>query len=478
MRFGRRLPIGLAVLMALALPAGASAGEQPTAILHAFDLPFRQVEEAVCSWGKQGWSHVQISPAQQSHPGPFAAPMGWARRYQPVDLGVIAGLGTEQDLGRLIRRAHGCGVRVIADVVFNHMADLDGRPEREDPLRFPGLGRADFNGLPGVTLRRPCRDGDSRVPGRSGYDDGNRESELGCWLGSLPDLVFTANVKRIQKDHLDRLLRLGIAGFRFDAAKHMPPQVLKQYIDHVDGRSHRRTWNYLEVIQDADTRAQDYAWIAAVTDFVLYGSLRRAFSWGGDLRSLPAVALADPRSVTFGRSHDNLAEIRVRRQDALDPWSDAADAWLASAYVLARQDGTPLVLAGDAAAAPYLSAGALFRRILAARGREGRNVRETILRPIDRSTVLLLQRGAEGFAVINKGADRFDQPVLDLTLSDLEGCYRELRSGSTMAVERRGPKKFVTRWGSWSRGGLALEPRDALFFVREPFAACHSIQFP
>ena len=103
---------------------------------------------------------------------------------------------------------------------------------------------------------------------------------------------------------------------------------------------------------------------------------------------------------------------------------------------------------------------------------------ETILRPIDRSTVLLLQRGAEGFAVINKGADRFDQPVLDLTLSDLEGCYRELRTGSTMAVERRGPKKFVTRWGSWNRGGLALEPRDALFFVREPFAACHSIQFP
>ncbi|MFM7395271.1 MAG: alpha-amylase family glycosyl hydrolase [Cyanobium sp.] len=468
----------LALFMALALPAGASAGEQPTAILHAFDLPFRQVEEAVCRWGKRGWSHVQISPAQQSHPGPFAAPMGWARRYQPVDHGVIAGLGTEQDLRRLIRRAHDCGVRVIADVVFNHMADLDGRPEREDPLRFPGLGRGDFNGLPGVTLRRPCRDGDSRVPGRSGYDDSNRESELGCWLGSLPDLVFTANVKRIQKDHLDRLLRLGIDGFRFDAAKHMPPQVLKEYVDHVDGRSHRRTWNYLEVIQDADTRGQDYAWIAAVTDFVLYGSLRRAFSWGGDLRSLPAVALADPRSVTFGRSHDNLAEIRVRRQDALDPWSDAADAWLASAYVLARQDGTPLVLAGDAAAAPYLSAGALFRRILAARGREGRNVSETILRPIDRSTVLLLQRGAEGFAVINKGADRFDQPVLDLTLSDLEGCYRELRSGSTMAVERRGPKKFVTRWGSWSRGGLALEPRDALFFVREPFAACHSIQFP
>ncbi len=120
----------LALFMALALPAGASAGEQPTAILHAFDLPFRQVEEAVCRWGKQGWSHVQISPAQQSHPGPFAAPMGWARRYPPVDLGVIAGLGTEQELRHLIRRAHGCGVRVIADVVFNHMADLDGRPER------------------------------------------------------------------------------------------------------------------------------------------------------------------------------------------------------------------------------------------------------------------------------------------------------------------------------------------------------------
>lgn len=106
-----------------------------------------------------------------------------------------------------------------------------------------------------------------------------------------------------------------------------------------------------------------------MTDVVRYGSLRRALSWGGDLRALPAMALADPRSVTFGRTHDNLAEIRLQRQDALDPWNHPADAWLAAAH---GQDGTPLVLAGDAAAVPCLSAGAQFRRILATRGREGR----------------------------------------------------------------------------------------------------------
>ena len=473
-RWVRVVPALLALTLLGRSALESPAAGPPTAILHAFDLPYSRVAAAVCAWGVEGWSHVQISPAQRSHPGPFAAPMGWARRYQPIDHAVIDGLGSEDALRELIRRAHGCGVRVIVDVVFNHMADLDGRPDREDPLVYPGLRREDFQGLPGSPLRRPCRDIDSRVPGRGGYDDGNRDAELGCWLGSLPDLAFTANVRRIHKAHLDRLLALGIDGVRFDAAKHMPPAVLREYVDHVAAGSGGRGWSYLEVIQDGDTRAEHTSGIAAVTDFTLYGALRRLFRWGGDLRSLPAPALADPRSVTFGRTHDNLAEIRPRREEALDPWEDPSDAWLATAYVLARQDGTPLVLAGDAAAAPYLRAGARFRRILAARARLGRAVSETILRVIDSPELLVLQRGGEGFAVVNKAAAAFDQPVLDLTLTDLVGCYRELRHGFTVAIERQGAKTAVTRWGGGGRGGLAIGPREALFFVRVPGALCRS----
>jgi len=86
--------------------------------------------------------------------------------------------------------------------------------------------------------------------------------------------------------------------------------------------------------------------------------------------------------------------------------------------------------------------------------------------------VLIMERGSEGFYVVNKAAEKLDVAALDLTLTNLEGCYRELRSDFNVAVEKRGDKKFVTRWGTWSRGGMAVEARDALYFIREPWSQC------
>jgi alpha-amylase len=57
------------------------------------------------------------------------------------------------------------------------------------------------------------------------------------------------------------------------------------------------------------------------------------------------------------------------------------------------------------------------------------NVKENVLGVIDSPVVMMMERGSEGFFVLNKSADRFDIPVLDLTLTNLEGCYRELRRG-------------------------------------------------
>jgi alpha-amylase len=41
-----------------------------------------------------------------------------------------------------------------------------------------------------------------------------------------------------------------------------------------------------------------------------------------------------------------------------------------------------------------------------------------------------------------------------------------------VAIERRGDQKLVTRWGTWSRGGMVVEARDALYFVRQPWSQC------
>ena len=431
------------------LPAKAFAAEQPTAIFHAFNQKYSDVEQFVCTLADQGYSHVQISPAQKSKSG-----SEWWYRYQPVNYSVIEGLGSEGDLKKLTDKAHSCHVLVIADVVFNHMADLDGKGDSEDVSKFPHLTPSDFNAKSTTNpIKKPCD---------INYSDGNRNSEVDCWLLGLPDLKFTNNVKNIQKAHLKKLLNLGIDGFRFDAAKHMSPEVVKEYIDYINHESQGNTWNYLEVIEDSDTKAEDYNWIAAVEDFILFNSMKAVFGFGGDLRSLPSNALSDSRSVTFSRNHDTL-----------NAYSDVTDSYLAAAYVLARKDGTPLIFNEDNLNSPYINYGVKFRQIMIQRDKEGKNVRENILRVIDKPTVLLMERGEEGFFVENKGTDKFDIPTLDLTLTNLGGCYRELRNNFTVAIEKRdGGKKYVTRWATLNRGGMEVYGRDALYFIREPFDQC------
>ena len=449
------------LFLLFSLPGNAFAADQPIAIFHAFNQNYKDVESFVCDLEKQGYSHVQISPAQESNPG-----NEWWKRYQPFDYSVIEGLGSEDDLKDLVDEAHDCNVRVIADVVFNHMGNLDGGEGFENLNKFPGLSSSDFKAADSSTGQRPCEASEN-----NGYSDGNRNSELNCWLGGLPDLNFTDNVKNIQKAHIKKLLDLGIDGFRFDAAKHIPKNVVKEYIDFIDRESARKAWNYLEVIEDNDTKAEDYNGIAAVTDFRLYNSMKDAFTFFGDLRSLPANAVNDSRSATFGTNHDT---IRSLNDKAINPYDDITDSYLATAYVLAREDGTPLIFNEDNLKSPYINFGVKFRQIMTQRDAEGRNVKENILKVTDSNTVAVMERGDEGFFVENKGLNRFDVPVLDLTLSNLEGCYKELRNDFTVAIEQRDGKKFVSRWGSADRGGMEIQGRDALYFIREPFTQCQA----
>jgi len=76
----------------------AVGAESPVAIFHAFDQSYADVESFVCDLAAQGYSHVQLAPAQKSNPDEH-----WWGRYQPVDYSVIEGKGSEADLKRLIK---------------------------------------------------------------------------------------------------------------------------------------------------------------------------------------------------------------------------------------------------------------------------------------------------------------------------------------------------------------------------------------
>jgi alpha-amylase len=421
-------------------------GEAPTTIFHAFDESYADVAAYVCDLAAEGYSHVLVAPAQRSNPTGY-----WWGRYQPIDYRVLEGRGSEADLSRLVQRAHSCGVKILADVVFNHMANT---PEYSN-LTFPQFTADDFH--------PPCDIHE---------DDGNRRTELECRLGGLPDLDQSrANVAAAQKAHLRKLLDLGVDGFRFDSAKNIPPEVLAGYVDSVQRESRGNAWSYLDVVEDGDTKAEDYAPVAPVTDFLFYRALKRAFTAGGDLRSLrSAPAALDARAVSFGRGHDTVREWNA---NAIDPYDDWTDSYLATAYALARERGTPIVLHIDNLNGPFIRAGVQFRQILRQRALADADVREAVVPLVDSSTLLVLSRGAEGFFVVNKDTRPFDTPVAEVTASELEGCYRELRGHFTVTVERHADgKKYVTRWGAANRAGMVVPARDALFLVRESWVSC------
>ena len=99
---------------------------------------------------------------------------------------------------------------------------------------------------------------------------------------------------------------------------------------------------------------------------------------------------------------------------------------------------------------------------------------DNVLAVIDEPTALIMERGNEGFVILNKAAGKLtrSKAQVDMTLTNIEGCYRELRKDFTVAVQREGSKKYFTRWGTWDRGGVEIHGREALYFVREPWNQC------
>ncbi|MFM7886643.1 MAG: alpha-amylase family glycosyl hydrolase [Pseudanabaena sp.] len=119
------LILAFALFTTFNIPNLAFAADQPIAIFHAHDEQYQDVAGYVCELPNQGYTHIQIAPAQKSNPGPLPSPLEWAVRYQPVDYRFIEGRGNETQLKNLVSKAHSCNIKVIADVVFNHMANMD-----------------------------------------------------------------------------------------------------------------------------------------------------------------------------------------------------------------------------------------------------------------------------------------------------------------------------------------------------------------
>jgi alpha-amylase len=167
----------------------------------------------------------------------------------------------------MVQTCKDAGVDIIADAVINHMTGQE----------TPGEGTAgstyEHYEYPGIYTREDFHDCGSLNNDITVYTD--RFEVQNCELVNLADLkTESEKVRNTLADYLNHLTELGVAGFRIDAAKHMPAKDIAAVIEKLDGEP----TIIQEVIRGAGEPIQP-------EDYLDSGGVFE-FSWGKDMKTL------------------------------------------------------------------------------------------------------------------------------------------------------------------------------------------------
>ena len=195
-------------------PAGLKIADGP--ILHCFNWSMNNIKNNLSAIKAAGYRAVQISPMQpQKDPYSGNWKNEWWKLYQPLGFHVAVNnenvLGTKSDLIAMCTEAKKKGIRVVADIVANHLAN-GGSSDHPSLYGAVSQHEPDIYNNQSQTLH------DVNI---GGADDNDLRRTVWGHIG-LPDLN-TANktvqnrVISLLKEYID----CGVTGFRFDAAKHI-----------------------------------------------------------------------------------------------------------------------------------------------------------------------------------------------------------------------------------------------------------------
>lgn len=164
-------------------------------ILHCFNWPIKEIKAELANITAAGFGSIQISPCQR---GDVSVGSPWHDLYRPYDLAFkSSGYCSEADLQSLCQEAANYGIKIIVDVVANHVDKTAGYHD----TWWDSNGRVRWNG--GINYG----DRYSITHGQLGdYGDINSEDSEVCARG---------------KAYVEKLKSLGVKGIRWDAAKHI-----------------------------------------------------------------------------------------------------------------------------------------------------------------------------------------------------------------------------------------------------------------
>lgn len=184
-------------------------------MLHAFNWSYNTIKENLPAIAAAGYTTVQTSPVQQPKDYSTSGDVTgqWWKLYQPISFHIAeeSWLGTKDDLKSLCDEADKYGIKIICDIVSNHIANADeDRPETVSNQ---------------VKKYEPEFYKKRKTYTRTYKGDANDSSVQAVVQGHVskcPDLVTNDTaVQGYIINLLKECIDCGVDGFRFDAAKHI-----------------------------------------------------------------------------------------------------------------------------------------------------------------------------------------------------------------------------------------------------------------
>lgn len=443
--------------------------------VHLFEWRWTDIAaECETVLGPAGVHAVQISPPQEHSITPT---YDWSERYQPVSYSIARSRsGTGAEFADMVSRCQAAGVGIIVDAVINHMTNYPS----------PGVGS---NGTAYTKYEYPALYTQADFhPTCALYNYQSAANVQDCELFSLPDLnTKSPSVRQKIADYLLMLARLGVAGFRVDAAKHIQQVDLDSIITIVNltltGEGRLLPYFYLEVVGNGQGEAlgpRDYfgegyssGGAADITEFTFVGvgdkfrriggqyiaQLNPNGTPGNQFSPTAWGMMPSDKAVVFLQNHD------TQHQCGLS-YRDGNVFRIANVWMLAQPYGYPSVLSSYAfncpagnSMGPPSDANGWTTAVTCASSLETATIGEWVCEHRDPSILgmvafrrivagtdvnhwwddgangIAFSRGDKGFVAINAAATPL---AVTLATGMAPGSYADVLTGSTVVVDSTG----------------------------------------
>ncbi|MCR5231960.1 MAG: hypothetical protein K6B64_04860, partial [Acholeplasmatales bacterium] len=296
-------------------------------IFHAWNWSMNTIKANLDDIKAAGFTTVQTSPMQpQKDYYAGNAQSDWWKFYQPLGFcvapdGVNNALGTKSELTDMVTTAHSKGIKVIVDVVANHLAgsstSLYGGDNNYDGVQKYEPTIYGSNGtLAGGALLHSVGANGTAASDSGHTTDGHIY---------LPDLdTGNSHVQQRVLSLLEEYIDCGVDGFRFDAAKHIEtdnssepngssqfwPTVINGATSYAQSKGKEKPYYYGEILNGCGN-GRSYSWYTKYMDVIdntTGNNITSTFNGGySTSTSTYNTGCQANQVVIWGESHDTYA---------------------------------------------------------------------------------------------------------------------------------------------------------------------------